>query len=410
MQQQGRHQEAEAYFRRAVEIDERLVADYPDLHENKISLANDLERWSDALSSMGRYKEAEAAYRRSVLVVERMAADSPTRLARDHFIGSLYGLADHLATWGRAVEKEEIQRRALRLSEELLADHPNEPQSSYGAGALCISLGNTCSATGRLEEAERLFRRGIDLIERALTAAPEARKSATMGLAIGLGNLGNLLRKTSRFQEAEYAYRRNFAVGEGVLRDDPTTRNQGWMIAEHRMDFADMLHRAGRRSEVEPAFRQGEALFQRAIAETPNLAEARLRLATHLADFPETRLRNIARATALAEEATRLTPRVPDPWASLGLVRYRAGDWKGTITAMEKTLELSPGGDGQAWFFLAMARQQLGEKDRAREEFDRAVRWMKTNRSSDEDMLMFRAEAVALLGVPELPADVFAGP
>ena len=139
------------------------------------------------------------------------------------------------------------------------------------------------------------------------------------------------------------------------------------------MDLADLLHRAGRRSEVGPAFRQGEVLFEKLITDRPTLAGPRFNLAGYLADFPDTRLRDTGRAIELAEKAVELAPREADPLVKLGLARYRAGDWRSTITAMQKALESRPGGDCTAWLFLAMAHQQLGVKDQARKEYDRAV-------------------------------------
>ena len=55
------------------------------------------------------------------------------------------------------------------------------------------------------------------------------------------------------------------------------------------------------------------------------------------------------------------------------MAHYRAGDWKASLTALEKSMELRKGGDSFDWFFLAMAHWQLGEKDEAREWYDRAV-------------------------------------
>jgi len=37
------------------------------------------------------------------------------------------------------------------------------------------------------------------------------------------------------------------------------------------------------------------------------------------------------------------------------------------------------GGGSNEWFFLAMARWELGEQVQAREAYDRAVQWMKAN-------------------------------
>ena len=57
-----------------------------------------------------------------------------------------------------------------------------------------------------------------------------------------------------------------------------------------------------------------------------------------------------------------------------------------------------------------MAHRRLGREDVARTWYDKAVAWMEKNRPRDEVLVRFRAEAAALLGRDDLPADVFARP
>lgn len=48
-----------------------------------------------------------------------------------------------------------------------------------------------------------------------------------------------------------------------------------------------------------------------------------------------------------------------------------------------------------------MTHWQLGEKQQAREWYDKAVEWMEKNKPNDEELLRFRAEAEELLGLTE---------
>jgi hypothetical protein len=48
-----------------------------------------------------------------------------------------------------------------------------------------------------------------------------------------------------------------------------------------------------------------------------------------------------------------------------------------------------------------MAHWQLGEKDKAREWYDRAVQWMDNNQPTDEELRRFRVEAAELLELKE---------
>jgi hypothetical protein len=58
-------------------------------------------------------------------------------------------------------------------------------------------------------------------------------------------------------------------------------------------------------------------------------------------------------------------------------------------------------GDSWNWFFLAMAHWRLGEKEKARASFDKAVQWMEMHQPQNEELRRFRNEAAELVGVKE---------
>jgi Flp pilus assembly protein TadD len=102
---------------------------------------------------------------------------------------------------------------------------------------------------------------------------------------------------------------------------------------------------------------------------------------------------------------------------TLGVALYRAGRSAEAIHTLERSLAAGKGRfDAFDLFFLAMAHHRLGRTDRARDAFDRAMRWWREQKSLPggyaEELAGFRAEAEALLARPggDLPDDVFAGP
>jgi WD40 repeat protein len=124
--------------------------------------------------------------------------------------------------------------------------------------------------------------------------------------------------------------------------------------------------------------------------------------AWHLATSPEAKLRDSARAIELAQKAVKLAPREAQCWNTLGVVHYRAGHWNDAIAALTKSMELQKGAfESYDTIFLAMAHWQLGEKEKARQWYDRAVQWME--KRSPEEFRRFRAEAAQLLGVKDPP-------
>ena len=124
-----------------------------------------------------------------------------------------------------------------------------------------------------------------------------------------------------------------------------------------------------------------------------------------MATCPDSKLRDPVQAVALAKKAVELGPNQGSFWNTLGVAHYRAGDWKGAIAALQKSMELRKGGTSFDWLFLAMTHWQLGEKEKARAWYDKAVEWMDKTQPKDEELRRFRAEAEELLGVKDKKKD-----
>ncbi len=85
-----------------------------------------------------------------------------------------------------------------------------------------------------------------------------------------------------------------------------------------------------------------------------------------------------------------------------GVALYRAGRFAEAIATLDRSLTLGRGAsDGYDLFFQAMAHCQLGDKAQSLNGFIKAVEWMKKNQQDDEELVRFRAEAAALLGVKD---------
>ena len=124
-------------------------------------------------------------------------------------------------------------------------------------------------------------------------------------------------------------------------------------------------------------------------------------LARLLATCPDTKVRDGDRAVKLAKKAVERAPEQGAYHSTLGAAQYRAAAWNEAVAALEKSAGLRNGGDSFDWFFLAMAHWKLGAKDKAREWYDKAVRWMDTNQPKNEELRRFRAEAAELLRLNE---------
>jgi tetratricopeptide (TPR) repeat protein len=81
---------------------------------------------------------------------------------------------------------------------------------------------------------------------------------------------------------------------------------------------------------------------------------------------------------------------------TLGVARYRAGDWKQAISDLEKSVSLGQGGNSFDFFFLAMAHWKLGDKDKALECYERAIPSM-GKQQPNEELRRFQTEAEELM-------------
>jgi serine/threonine protein kinase/WD40 repeat protein len=139
--------------------------------------------------------------------------------------------------------------------------------------------------------------------------------------------------------------------------------------------------------------------FQRALEHDPNRALACNALAWIYVTGP-TQLRDADKALSLALKATQVAPNDSDYQNTLGVVHYRLGQYRQAIDALERNVQNSKG-EANDFFFLAMSYQQLGDLAKARDHYERGLRWWQGQANLPpnhiEELTAFRAEAEALL-------------
>jgi Flp pilus assembly protein TadD/serine/threonine protein kinase len=263
-------------------------------------------------------------------------------------------LGEALHRQGRFAEAEAAYREAIRLNPDWASFHD----------ALAWLLA-TCD-----DRESRNYPQAIESAKRAVQLAPhEWNYWNTLGVAYLNG--GQLDAAENSLREA--------------IRLKPD-----WPPAHHNLRL--ILQAKGRLHEA-------IAEFNKEIELDPKNAGNHNELAWLLATWPDPKVRDPQRAVALAKKAIKLSPSSRNYWNTLGAAHYRGGDWKAAALALKKSMELRNGGNSEDWFFLAMAHWKLGEKDLARQWYDKAVQWMDKNDPKNDELCRFRSEAAELLGV-----------
>jgi WD40 repeat protein len=146
--------------------------------------------------------------------------------------------------------------------------------------------------------------------------------------------------------------------------------------------------------ELHPVRRQA-AECRRVLRDKPDDPSSGNNLAWCLVTGPPD-LRDPAAALPLAETAVRLKP-TPEHLNTLGVVYYRLGRHAEAAETLNRSIAAAKEATAFNTFVLAMCHHRLGEPEKARAEYSRAVAWMELYRPDDEELIRFRAEAEALL-------------
>jgi eukaryotic-like serine/threonine-protein kinase len=218
--QQGRLNEAEVQYQRALRIDERSTADSAEM-------ARDLMGLAVVLWQRKRYAPAETLMKRSIAVQEQHLGADHLEVAKS--LNNLGGLYWSMERYADALP---LYERARRTFERVLdPSHPN-------VSAIYANLGETYWKLGRFDEAEPLFRRALAIKEKRL--AP-----GNPSFAVTLHSLAGLLRDEGKFPEAEVAYRRALDIRVHAL--GPTNDE----TLETSSALAAMLRSRGRVGEAD---------------------------------------------------------------------------------------------------------------------------------------------------------------
>ncbi|MFO0950158.1 MAG: tetratricopeptide repeat protein, partial [Isosphaeraceae bacterium] len=358
----GRAGDAEAPSIRAVSIAEDLAALQPSVGEARCDLAFLLCKRGNVLHDLRRGVEAEAALRRSLdLFGTHVGTVAAGPRCRSKYAECSMTLGLVLVRKRDLPGAERAYREALRVQEALVKQVPDDPDVSYFPCVTLINLARAELVSGRSEEAIATFKASSDRLA-ALVDRFSDHRGYTSTLVVCLTDLFQILREVGSPEEAEGVGRRGVELAERLVREYPG-------VTLHSRELAGILYR--------------------------------------LADFysipPDGHPIEPEKALELARQAAELEPENDMALQSLGWAKFRAGDMRGCIEALEKTSYLPKAGD----FFASMACWHLGDRTRARNLFDQHSNWLdgyenRWNPGTYPSPAMLRrlqAEAAALLGV-----------
>ena len=338
---------------------------------------------SNAMAMLGRDEVALTLDREALaLRVARLGRDHPdTLMSMNNVATSLYQLR-------RPAEALPIFEEVLALRQVVLGPHHLDTFRSMTGVAACNA------ALGRPEIGAKLHEQALALMR--IHLGPD--HSYTLK---SMHNLANVYYSMGRFPEALALFQESFAARKAKLGPDhPDT-----LVSMNNL--ANTYSALGRHAQALELNERTLALMTAKLGpEHPNTLMNMSNLAWQLATSPDPKSRDPARALVLAQKAVQSAPKIPNYRSSLGIARYRTGDWKGAISDLAQAIGLRPPDDptnANDAYFLAMAHFQAGDKPAARDWLAKADAWMRKGGQDDADLKRFQAEAAQLLDTKPAP-------
>ncbi len=332
------------------------------------------------LAMQGLLEDAAKLAQQTLEIQRRVEGPESIRTLR-----SMYNLAimrRHLGQWVEARplfdESLETLRRAFS------PDHQDTLRVVNGLGELLLDQRRPAEARVLFEEA---------LKDQRNVLGPERDETV-----LTMINLADTARLQGHLDEARKLAEEASALNRSTIGPEHPQTLFGLTI------LSSIARDQGRFDVARKGYEEALAALRRILsARTPEVQRCMADYAWMLAAATDPGCRNPRRAIELANELIQNSPKVRDVWTTLGVAHYRAGAWNDAIAALEKSEAAVPGVFTAAnGFFLAMAYCQLGQKEKGREWYAKAVQSAETaSQPTRRELAQFRAEASHSLGIPD---------
>jgi tetratricopeptide (TPR) repeat protein len=381
-------------FQRAISHWEQLTAEFPKDPKYPLALFHSYKMLQTTLPDAARQTTYYAE-----LLVDRF----PEEPKHWDILANHCSTLGHLATGrGEVEDAERYFKRGLEVAETVSANHPDRPFFKKNIGTNSRGLGSLYYAVDRSAEAETYLRRAVR-VAMELTENPGtefSRADAKNGLRLELaqyrGNLASALTQLEKFSEAEDLLRQALDAITILARDHPKLYGYSFQLACTQIQLGELYLTAKRPAEARDYYVRSRKTLEEMLEKFPGVAYAtKSHVSNLLCTCPIPELRDEKRAVELARDVMVHSGRNPGSCRGLGVALYRAGNWTESIAELEDARDGSAYADVESGLYLAMAYHKLGDKDKARACFDAAVRRMTIPHKKSLGLL--RDEAARLL-------------
>ncbi len=307
---------------------------------------------------------------------------------------------------GQVEEAAAICRESVQHYERLGGESSRDPRVRRGLGAAQSNLGAVMIAAGDWQGGREAALTQAMALQQALADEDPSEDTYRRDLMGSLDELAQVDHATGRLEDAERLWLYAQEIGQELLARNPADIACLHQQALRFDRLGRVLFELGHVGESEQVRHLALDSWAALAAQDPGnpeyvhgWAQGSNDLAWALAGEPGTGREVAVEAVQLAAEATRQAPDCAAYWNTLGVVSYRAGDVESAARALERSADLNGGGTAFDHFFLALAYHGLGQSEAALQSYRAGDAWMVSYRPEHPELLRARAEAAAILGI-----------
>jgi serine/threonine-protein kinase len=275
----GRKPEAEAAYRRAMEIRQRQIREHSDDTRSLIGLIEAQNNLGLLCDETGRLDEAEAAYQTAIAIFRRLPPGDPEVQKQKYRFSALYHNLGYLnVRRDRHAEAQAALLEAIRLRELWVRDRPGLPDPSNELALSHENLAWAYMVTARHAEAERHYQAALKL-RRSLADQHPDIPEIRGNLARCHKNLGHFYQQIGRVPDAEAAYRTAIEIGERLAREHPDVATYRSELANAHYLLGWLEYNLARYQDAEVDYRQALEALRRLSRDHPDFVDYHARLA-----------------------------------------------------------------------------------------------------------------------------------
>ncbi|OLO43031.1 hypothetical protein BKH29_12245 [Actinomyces oris] len=271
LMEQGLHDEAATYARKAVLTYQNIAASNPGDYDPFLGGA-----WStlaNRLSETGQHRQALSAIQKSVKIFERLANQNCELFTSD-LARTLSDYANHLQTAGHTKDALSASRRSLSLYRQLTNKFPARYTTELAR--TLNNFANHLASAGEFDAALTASKEATSLFEALAEQSPANHRPT---LAISLNNLANHLNGVGEYMSALCYARKAENISRNLASQNPAAYTP--RLASSLLTLSTCLTNIEHHSQALDAGQEAQSIYQELVKKHPNSYDSKFVASTN---------------------------------------------------------------------------------------------------------------------------------